>query len=159
MRILITGVHGQLGRTLQTRLPEASGIDLPDGDITRPASIDAAVQAAGPDVIIHCAAFTDVDGAARDPALAYRVNGLGTQNVALAAARAGAALVYISTNEVFDGRQAEPYSEFDQPRATNAYGRSKLAGEWYATHLTSRVYVVRIAWLAAPGGRNFIHRI
>lgn len=140
-------------------MPEAAGADLPDVDITRPESIEAAVAAARPDLIIHCAAFTDVDGAARDPALAYRVNGLGTQNVALAAARAQAALAYISTNEVFDGQQTEPYQEFDAPHAINAYGRSKQAGEWYVTHLTRQFYVIRLAWLAAPGGRNFIHRI
>jgi dTDP-4-dehydrorhamnose reductase len=159
MRILITGVKGQLGQALQARLPEAAGFDLPEVDITQPESLDAAVAAARPELIFHCAALTDVDGAARNPALAYRVNGLGTQNVAIAAERAGAALVYISTNEVFDGAQTEPYSEFDAPRAINAYGQSKLAGEWFATHLTSRFYVARIAWLAAPGGRNFIHRI
>jgi dTDP-4-dehydrorhamnose reductase len=117
------------------------------------------VDAARPGLIIHCAALTDVDGAARDPALAYRVNGMGTQNVALAAARVGAALVYFSTNEVFDGTKAEPYSEFDLPRAINPYGQSKLAGEWFAMHLAPRFYIVRIAWLAALGGRNFIHRI
>ena len=159
MRLLITGIKGQLGQALHALLPAAAGADLPEVDITRPESIDAAVEKARPEVILHCAALTDVDGAARDPALAYRVNGLGTQNVALAAARAGAALVHISTNEVFDGAKAEPYSEFDSPRAINAYGQSKLAGEWFATHLTSQFYVIRIAWLAAPGGRNFIHRI
>ena len=140
-------------------MPEAMGFDLPEVDITRPASVEAAVDAARPELIIHCAAFTDVDGAARAPALAYRVNGMGTQNVALAAARAGATLVYLSTNEVFDGTKAEPYSEFDAPHAINPYGQSKLAGEWFTMHLAPRFYVIRIAWLAAPGGRNFIHRI
>jgi dTDP-4-dehydrorhamnose reductase len=159
MRILITGHKGQLGQALRARLPEALGVDLPEVDITRPESIEAAVEAARPEVVIHCAAMTDVDGAARDPALAYRVNGLGTQNVALAAARGGAALAYLSTNEVFDGTKTEPYFEFDTPRAVNAYGQTKLAGEWFVTHLTSRFYVIRIAWLAAPGGHNFIHRI
>lgn len=159
MRILITGSKGQLGRALQAVLPEALGADLPEVDITRPSSIEAAVAAGRPEVIIHCAAMTDVDGAARDPTLAYRINGLGTQNVALAAARANAALAYISTNEVFDGMQAEPYLEFDAPHALNAYGQSKLAGEWFVTHLTRQFYVIRLAWLAAPGGRNFIHRI
>lgn len=159
MRILITGHKGQLGQALHARLPEALGADLPEVDITQPESIDAAVEAARPDIILHCAAFTDVDGAARNPALAYRVNGLGTQNVALAAARAGATLAYISTNEVFDGASPEPYFEFDAPGAVNAYGRTKQAGEWFVTHLTAQFYVIRIAWLAAPGGRNFIHRI
>ena len=159
MRILITGVKGQLGRTLQARMPGATGFDLPELDITRPESVEAAVDAARPELIIHCAAMTDVDGAARAPALAYRVNGMGTQNVALAAARVGAALAYISTNEVFDGTKTEPYWEFDLPYAINPYAQSKLAGEWFAMHLAPRFYIIRIAWLAAPGGRNFIHRI
>jgi dTDP-4-dehydrorhamnose reductase len=159
MRIYITGHRGQLGRALLARLPEAMGGDLPELDITNPASIDAAVAEAAPDLVIHCAAMTDVDGAARDPALGYRINGLGTQNVALAAARAGAALVYISTNEVFSGKSERPYSEFDTPGPINPYARSKLAGEWFASHLLNRFYIVRTAWLSAPGGRNFVHRI
>ena len=159
MRILITGIRGQLGQVLQARLPDAVGCDLPEIDITQPEAVEATVETCRPELIIHCAALTDVDGAARDPALAYRVNGMGTQNVAIAAARAGAALAYISTNEVFDGLKAEPYWEYDSPHAINAYGQSKLAGEWFVTHLTSRFYIVRIAWLAAPGGHNFIHRI
>ena len=159
MRIYITGHRGQLGRVLMARLPDAVGGDLPELDITDPASIDAAVAEAAPDLIIHCAAMTDVEGAARDPALAYRINGLGTQNVALAAARAGAALVHISTNEVFNGAGDRPYFEFDAPAPINPYARSKLAGEWFASHLLSRFYIVRTAWLSARGGRNFVHRI
>jgi dTDP-4-dehydrorhamnose reductase len=85
MRILVTGHRGQLGRELMSRLPDAAGFDLPEGDITDPKSIDAAVDAAKPDVIIHSAAMTNVDGAAKDPALAYAINGRGSQNVALAA--------------------------------------------------------------------------
>ena len=159
MRVLITGHKGQLGRALLTRLPGATGADLPEVDITAPESIDAAIAAARPEVIIHCAAMTDVDGAARDPALAYRVNGLGTQNAALAATRAGAALAYISTNEVFDGAKRAPYFEFDATHPINPYGQSKLAGEWFTAHLASQFYLIRTSWLSAPGGRNFAHRV
>src|SRR5574341_753870 len=159
MRVFITGHKGQLGRALLIRLPGATGADLPEVDITAPESIDAATAAARPEVIIHCAAMTDVDGAARDPALAYRVNGLGTQNVALAAARAGAALAYVSTNEVFDGAKRAPYFEFDATHPINPYGQSKLAGEWFTVHLASQFYLIRTSWLSAPGGRNFAHRI
>ncbi len=159
MRVFITGHKGQLGRALLTRLPGATGADLPEVDITAPESIDAAIAAARPEVIIHCAAMTDVDGAARDPALAYRINGLGTQNVALAAARAGAALAYVSTNEVFDGAKRAPYFEFDATHPINPYGQSKLAGEWFTAHLASQFYLIRTSWLSAPGGRNFAHRI
>ena len=159
MRYLITGNKGQLGRALQRRLPEATGIDLPEVDICDPAALERLMAAVRPDLILHCAAMTDVDGAARDPALAYRINGLGTQNVALAAGQAGAAMLYVSTNEVFDGARGAPYTEFDAPNPINAYARSKLAGEWYVTHLLTRFYVARTAWLTAAGGRNFVHRI
>jgi dTDP-4-dehydrorhamnose reductase len=159
MRVFITGHKGQLGRALLARLPDATGADLPEVDIVTPESIEAAIAAARPEVIVHCAAMTDVDGAARDPALAYRINGLGTQNVALAAARAGAALAYISTNEVFDGVKRAPYHEFDATHPINPYGQSKVAGEWFTAHLTSQFYLIRTSWLSAPGGRNFAHRV
>jgi dTDP-4-dehydrorhamnose reductase len=159
MRVFITGHKGQLGRALFERLPGAIGVDLPETDITDRAAILEAVEAARPDVIAHCAAMTDVDGAARQPELAYRINGLGTQNVALAAARVDAALLHISTNEVFDGAKHAPYFEFDATGPLNPYAQSKLAGEWFASHLLQRFYIVRTAWLTGPGGRNFVHRI
>jgi dTDP-4-dehydrorhamnose reductase len=159
MRYLITGHKGQLGRALLRRLPEAVGIDLPEVDICDAIALGRVVAAERPDLILHCAAMTDVDGAARDPALAYRINGLGTQNVALVASKAQAAMVYISTNEVFDGTRQAPYYEFDAPNPINPYARSKLAGEWFTAHLLTRFFVVRTAWLSASGGRNFVHRI
>jgi dTDP-4-dehydrorhamnose reductase len=159
MQVFITGHRGQLGRELCSRRPEAVGVDLPEVDVTDPASIDGAIDAAKPDVVIHCAAMTNVDGAARDPALAERANGLGTENVARAAARVGADLVYVSTNEVFDGTKGAPYLETDAPNPINAYGKSKLLGEQNAARETSRLYIARTSWVAAAGGRNFIHRI
>ncbi len=159
MRVMITGHTGQLGRALHRRLPEAHGVSRPEVDITDPASFQAAVSQHRPDLILHCAAYTDVDGAARDPGLVYRVNGLGTQNAAAAAEASGAALAYISTNEVFDGEKAEPYREFDPPNPLNPYARSKLAGEWYASHLCSRFYIIRTAWLYSAGGNNFLHTV
>ena len=161
MRIFITGHKGQLGRALYAALAEhtLTGCDLPELDITDREAIGAAVADFAPDVVIHAAAWTHVDGCARDPERAYRVNALGTQNVALACAEAGAAMVYISTNEVFDGEATEPYREWDPPHPINPYGRSKAAGEWFVRHLLTRFYIVRTAWLYAPGGRNFPHRI
>jgi len=159
VRVLITGHKGQLGRALLARFPEAVGVDRPQVDITDPVVIEAVVDSARPDLILHCAAWTDVDGAARDPEAAYRVNGLGAQNVAIAAARVGAAVAYVSTNEVFDGTKGAPYSEFDAVNPVNAYGQSKRAGEWFTIHLAPKFYILRIAWLTAPGGRNFAHRI
>ncbi len=112
-----------------------------------------------PDVVLHCAAMTNVDGAARDPAAAFRVNAFGTQNVALACQKCNAALVYISTNEVFDGTKAAPYLEFDPTHPINAYGKSKLAGEWYTRHLLEKFYIVRTCWLYAKGGGKFPDKI
>lgn len=161
MHIFITGERGQLGRALKPVLSEetVTGCDLPEVDVTDRAAIGAAIAACRPDVVIHAAAWTDVDGCARDPERAYRVNAWGTQNVALACAAVGAALVYISTNEVFDGTATEPYREWDPVHPINPYGRSKAAGEWLVAHLLTRFYIVRTAWLYAPGGRNFPHRI
>lgn len=159
MRILITGHKGQLGRILLARWPSAVGIDLPEVDITDAGALASIVAEHRPELIVHCAAMTDVDGAARDPQAAYRANGLGTQNVALAAAQAGAALAYISTNEVFDGTKGAPYTEFDTPNPINPYGVSKRAGEWFVTHLLRQFYIIRTSWLTGRGGRNFVHRI
>jgi len=161
MHIFITGYKGQLGQALYAALAEhtLAGCDLPELDITDREAIGAAIADFAPDVVIHGAAWTNVDGCARDPEKAYRVNALGTQNVALACAEADAAMVYISTNEVFDGEAHEPYREWDPPHPINPYGRSKAAGEWFVRHLLNRFYIVRTAWLYAPGGRNFPHRI
>jgi dTDP-4-dehydrorhamnose reductase len=161
MRVFITGCKGQLGRALDEALTThtLAGCDLPETDITHRRAINGAIQDFAPDVVIHTAAWTDVDGCARDPEKAYRVNALGTQNVALACASSEAALVYVSTNEVFDGEADAPYREWDPPHPTNPYGRSKAAGEWFTRHLLNRFYIVRTAWLYAPGGKNFPHRI
>lgn len=161
MRIMITGARGQVGRALQAALAghELILTNRSELDVCQPQSVRAAIQDARPDLVIHSAAYTNVDDCARQPALAYRVNGLGTQNVALACRVAGAALLYISTNEVFSGDNPAGYDEWDVPRPINAYGRSKAAGEFYVRSLLSRCYVVRTAWVFAAGGRNFIHAI
>ena len=162
MRIYITGIKGQLGSYLARLAADShdvSGGDLPEFDITQPAQVQAVLQAAAPDLVLHCAAFTDVDAAARQPDLAYRANGLGTQNLALACAKIGATLLYVSSNEVFDGTKTEPYREFDNPNPANPYGYSKLAGEWFTQRLLSRFYIVRTSWLTGSAGRNFVHRI
>ncbi len=159
MKILLTGHKGQLGRTLLPLLHthDVLGLDLPDHDITDRVALDALTDDFQPDLILHPAALTNVDACARDPEEAYRVNGMGTQNVALAAARLNAELLYVSTNEVFDGTGRAQYHEWDTPDPLNAYGRSKLAGEWYTETLLTRFYIVRTAWLYAASGRNFPH--
>ncbi len=161
MRIMITGARGQVGRALQEALigHELILTNRPEVDVSHRQLVQAAVRHARPDLVIHSAAHTNVDDCARHPALAYQVNGLGTQNVALACHKAGAALVYISTNEVFSGTNPSGYDEWNLPDPINAYGRSKAAGEFYARSLLSRCTIVRTAWVFAAGGRNFIHAI
>lgn len=161
MRIIITGILGQLGRELERTLRPAHtivGVDLPDWDLTQPCEIDrlASIQA---DLVIHTAAMTDVDGCARNPLVAYRSNALATQNVALACQRTNAAMLYISTNEVFDGTKGSPYFEWDERRAINPYGQSKLAGEKFVEMLLTQFYIVRIAWLYSGWRTNFVTKI
>ncbi len=161
MRILLTGHKGQLGRTLMQLLGAhiTCGIDLPEYDITDRRVVMTLVRETLPDLIINSAAMTNVDACAQNPSLAYEVNGIGTQNLALAAADVGAAMLQVSTNEVFDGQTTEPYDEWAPRKAINPYGRSKLAGERYVETLLNRFYIVRTQWLYASGGRNFPHRI
>jgi len=161
MRIVITGHKGQLGRALQEVLEGETlvGLDLPEYDITDRQATAQAIADFGPQVVIHTAAMTNVDGCERNPDAAYRINALGTQNVALACQKCGAAMVYVSTNEVFDGTKGEPYLEFDRPNPINAYGRSKLAGEFFTRTLLHRFYIVRTAWLYAWGGSNFVTKM
>jgi dTDP-4-dehydrorhamnose reductase len=161
MRILITGGGGQLGRALTTVLAEheLTVTTRETLDITERDGVFAAVSAARPEVLIHCAAYTNVDGCAQNPALAYRVNGLGTQNVALACQACDVAMVHISTNEVFAGTNRAGYEEWMPLSPANAYGRSKAAAEVHVRNILNRFYIVRTAWLYAPGGRNFIHAI
>lgn len=161
MRILITGGKGQLGTALQTVLAghELTPIDLPEFDIVDRASIFSLFAAALPQIVIHCAAYTNVDGCARDPELAHRVNVLGTQNIALACQRNATPLVHLSTNEVFPGDDPAGYEEWMPLAPRNPYGRSKAAAEVVVRSLLSRYYIVRTAWLYAHDGRNFIHAI
>ena len=161
MRIAITGHKGQLGQALIETLnaDEILGLDIPEHDITQARQISDTIAQYQPDVVIHTAALTDVDRCAREPELALRINGLGTHNVALACRRCGAALLAVSTNEVFDGQKGEPYYEHEQTRPINAYAQSKQAGEEYVRLHLSRFYIVRTAWLYARGGNNFPRKI
>ncbi len=161
MRIAVTGSKGQLGKLVVHGIEhkhEVIPLDIPEFELTNPECIEQLV-ALKPDFVWHNAAMTDVDGAARDPALAFRINALGTQNVALACQRVNAGMLYVSTNEVFDGEKEGPYTEFDTPNPINAYARSKLAGEWYTQHLLQKFYIVRTSWLYASGGGKFPDKV
>ena len=161
MRILITGGKGQLGTALQAELThhELFPFSRAELDITNKEAVFTAVSNTSPDLIIHPAAYTNVDGCAKDPAYAYKVNGLGTQNIALACQKFNVPLVHISTNEVFAGDNPAGYEEWMPRNPANAYGRSKAAAEAHVQNLLTRYYIVRTSWLYAPQGRNFIHAI
>ncbi len=161
MRIAITGSKGQLGSALQRVLvaDELLLLDLPEHDLTDLAATLGAIAAFQPEVIIHTAALTDVDGCERNPELAYRVNVLGTRNVAVAAQQCGASLVYISTDYVFDGTKGAPYWEYDDPHPLSVYGRTKWLGEQVTRDLAQRFYIVRVAWLYGAGPRNFVRTV
>jgi dTDP-4-dehydrorhamnose reductase len=161
VRIVVTGSEGQLGRLVACELErthEVVPLDQPEFQLTDPRSVRI-IADLQPDLVIHNAAMTDVDACARDPALAFRVNALGTQSVALACQHANASMLYMSTNEVFDGEKTAPYLEFDTPHPLNAYGKSKLAGEWFTQHLLQRFYIVRTAWLYARGTGKFPDKV
>lgn len=158
MRILLTGHSGLLGSDLVPVLEsghEVHGCSLPERDITDPETCRLVVRETRPDLVIHAAAFTAVDECERNPAMAWRVNALGTRNVALAAREAGARLAYISTDYVFDGTLGRPYVEFDAPAPLGVYGRSKWAGEEFVRQLCPEHYIVRSAWLFGAGGPCF----
>ena len=143
--MLITGAGGQLGQALAEEFPEALALTRSEWDVALPAS----TLLPRPDVVLHAAAWTDVDGAEDDPQGAAAVNVGGTANVAAL----GAPLVYFSSDYVFDGRKQEPYVESDGPRPLSAYGRSKLHGEAAAGEGS---WIVRSAWLFGPTGHNFV---
>ncbi|MDP8943979.1 MAG: dTDP-4-dehydrorhamnose reductase [Actinomycetota bacterium] len=160
MRILVTGAGGMLGRDV-VRAAERAGHDAialprPELDVTDAAAVFERVADARPDAIVNCAAYTDVDGAERDPEAAMRVNAEGAGIAAAAAAAARARVVYLSSDYVFDGAKGAPYLESDEPGPLSAYGRSKLAGERATAEATPRHLVVRSSWLFGTGGRNFV---
>ncbi|MCI0427658.1 MAG: dTDP-4-dehydrorhamnose reductase [Nitrospiraceae bacterium] len=160
MRILITGAQGQLGHALQQALSGGDLIlkDLPEFDLTHSDS-ESQIVAARPSVILHVGAYTDVDGAEREPDHALAVNAQGTTFVARAAATLNARLIYLSTDYVFDGTKSTPYREEDVPHPINAYGQSKREGEIAALTGCLNTLVVRTAWLYGHAGNNFVKTI
>jgi dTDP-4-dehydrorhamnose reductase len=141
-RVVVTGAGGQLGAALLEELPGARGLTREQWDVTMPPSFEA-------DLVLHAAAWTDVDGAESEPQEAAAVNVGGTQHVA----ELGVPLVYFSTDYVFDGRKREPYVESDGPNPLSVYGRTKLHGEAAAGE---EAWIVRSSWLFGWTGRNFV---
>lgn len=160
MKVLVTGASGQLGRDVVLLL-EKEGHDIlacdrDQMDITNQAQCNGVISSYHPEVIIHCAAYTAVDAAETDTDGAYKVNAVGTRNVAVAAEKVGAKLIYISTDYVFDGQSTTPYQEYDDTNPRSVYGKSKRAGEWLVQSLCSKWFVVRTSWVYGLHGNNFV---
>jgi len=158
-KILVTGHRGQLGADLVTGLARdyrVTGIDLPEVDITDLNQVLSAVRLVRPDIVIHAAAYTDVDGCESNRDTAFAVNRDGTWNVAQACAELGARLIYYSTDYVFDGDKSTAYVESDAPGPKTVYGQSKLAGEQAVRELLEDYVIFRIAWVYGRHGRNFV---
>jgi dTDP-4-dehydrorhamnose reductase len=160
LRVLVAGAGGMLGRDFisaaQERGHDLVGLAHGALDITDQRSVDRAIEVYDPDVVVNCAAFTDVDGAEEDERGAMRVNDEGAARLAAAAASVGAKFVHPSSDYVFDGSSRRPYVESDVTGAISAYGRSKLAGETSVAVSNPRHFVVRASWLFGIGGKNFV---
>jgi len=163
LRVLVTGAGGMVGRAVSEycRLNDDlvfaydhRGLDI--GDLDR---VLEAVKTDKPDVIINCAAWTDVDGCERDKERAFAANAYGPENLATASHALGATLVTISTDYVFDGTKPGFYTQNDQPNPKSIYGKSKLEGERRAIGSGSRTVVVRTGFIFGPGGNNFLSTI
>jgi dTDP-4-dehydrorhamnose reductase len=161
-RVAITGAAGQLGSQLVRAFADGGDTVLrlarPEFDITDTDHLRT-LTAWGPAVVINAAAWTDVDGCARDPQRGMLVNGRSAGAVATAAAAAGASIVQVSTNEVFAGDRDRPYETDDATGPVNSYGASKLAGEQAVAAANPDHLIVRTAWLFGPGGSNFVTKI
>ena len=160
MKVLVTGAKGQLGwdvlRVLAARGIDGRGVDVEDFDLTDGPAVKAYVEAYGPDVIVHCAAYTAVDRAESEPEVCARVNGDGTMNVVRAALAVGAKLVFISTDYVFSGDGEEPWTEDAPYNPRNVYGLSKVQGEIAVRSLMKRYFLIRTSWVYGIHGKNFV---
>ncbi|MCG7379629.1 dTDP-4-dehydrorhamnose reductase [Paenibacillus sp. ACRSA] len=159
-RVMVTGAAGQLGQdvvqTFQREGHHVLACDRDQMDITDQQQCTQTIISFKPHIIIHCAAYTAVDQAETDVETAYAVNGTGTRNIAVAAEKVKAKLLYISTDYVFDGTARVPYREYDATNPQSVYGRSKLAGELLVQSLCSQWFIVRTSWVFGVHGHNFV---
>lgn len=154
--ILVVGAHGMLGRDLMALLGErGQGVDIDEIDITSPESVLKVIGHLKPEVVVNCAAYTDVDGCESNIETAMAVNGEGVGYLAMACRDIGALLVQVSTDYIFDGGKGAPYVEDDAPCPLSVYGESKLAGEMNAAFCPEHL-IVRTQWLYGLHGKNFV---
>lgn len=163
MKILVTGSGGMLGQVLvpclQSRNHNVRAFPKEELDVTHYGRVLETLSQELPELIIHCAAFTKVDQAESESALAYLINGYGTENLAVACNILNIPMLYISSDYVFDGEQSQPYTPWDATRPLSIYGKSKLAGEKAVQRHLTRFYIVRTSWLYGPNGKNFVDTI
>jgi len=160
MRIAVTGHNGQVVQSLVERAAAAK-IDVqtvarPKADLAQPETVEAALMDLRPDAIVNAAAYTAVDLAESEPALAYQINGAGAEAAARAAARLGVPVVQLSTDYVFDGSLDRPYRESDPTKPLGVYGDSKLRGELAVAAASDNHVILRTAWVYSPFGKNFV---
>ncbi len=172
MKLLITGGKGQLGLQIKSilkkkaydlgpidsRLAECERrfIDLDDLDITDLNQVNDYIGGFQPDVVINCAAYTNVDGCESDKDTAFKVNSIGPRNLAIACEKYGAKLLHVSTDYVFNGEGNVPFCEYDAPQPVSVYGKTKHLGELYIRENCKRNFIVRTAWLYGEWGKNFV---
>lgn len=160
MRVLVTGVKGQLGYDVMNELKKRGhtgiGVDIEEMDITDPAACEKVITEANVEAVIHCAAYTAVDAAEDNAELCTRVNGYGTENIASVCEKLNLKMMYISTDYVFDGQGTRPWEPDDERHPLNVYGQSKYEGELAVTKHVKKFFIVRIAWVFGVNGKNFI---
>ncbi|MBE5884303.1 MAG: dTDP-4-dehydrorhamnose reductase [Lachnospiraceae bacterium] len=160
MKILVTGVKGQLGydvvKELEKRGIEAVGVDIQEMDITDADSVNRVIKEAAPDAVIHCAAYTAVDAAEENEDVCRKVNADGTQYIASVCKELDIKMIYISTDYVFSGKGERPWEPEDEREPQSVYGQTKYEGELAVQNTLDKYFIVRIAWVFGVNGKNFI---
>ena len=160
MKVLVTGVKGQLGydvvNELRKRDIDPIGVDIQEMDITDADSVERVITASQADAVIHCAAYTAVDAAEDNQEICHKVNVDGTQNIATVCKKLGIKMMYISTDYVFDGQGTRPWEPDDERHPLNVYGQTKYEGELSIQNTLDQYFIVRIAWVFGVNGKNFI---
>ncbi len=160
MRVLVTGVKGQLGydvvKELAERNIEAVGVDIDEMDITDAVSVKTVISEAKPDAVIHCAAYTAVDAAEENEEVCRKVNVDGTQNIANVCKELDIKMIYISTDYVFDGEGTRAWEPEDERKPVSVYGQTKYEGELAVQNTLDKYFIVRIAWVFGINGKNFV---